>query len=206
MSDAYRTDGSLPDFDDPFSAFDNWFAEAERAEPELADAASLATADARGRPSSRIVLVRGVSRAGFDFYTNYDSRKLGDIDANPYAALCFHWKSLGRQVRAEGFVERLAPSASDAYWKTRPRGSQLGAWASRQSAPIASRAALEAQLADATARFAGVEVPRPEPWGGLRLVPLRVELWQGRPDRVHDRLEFSRARADTPWRRQRLQP
>jgi pyridoxamine 5'-phosphate oxidase len=166
--------------------------------------AMLATADAAGRVSARVVLVRGADEAGFTFYTNYRSRKARDLDANPRAALCFYWYWLDEQVRVEGPVQRIPDEESDAYFASRPRGNQLGAWASQQSAALASREALEAEYAAIDAKYAGRDVPRPPFWGGLRLAPSHVEIWTGRPSRLHDRLLFTRVGAQ--WTSERLYP
>lgn len=191
---------------DPVAAFRAWFAEAEKTEPAHPEAASLATVGADGRPSLRMVLVKGADEAGFDFYTNFQSRKGRELAKHPVAALCFHWKTLERQVRIEGRVERLPDATSDAYWATRPRDSQLGGWASAQSETLGARAELDARVAELAVRFANRPVPRPEHWGGYRLVPDRIEFWQGRPNRLHDRLEFRRATPRAAWVIRRLQP
>lgn len=178
---------------DPFALFDAWFAEARASEPNDANAMALATADADGRPSCRMVLLKGHGPDGFVFYTNRDGRKAGDLAANPWAALLFHWKSLRRQVRIEGAVERATDAESDAYFATRSRDSQLGAWASEQSRPLADRATFETRFAEAQARFAGGDVPRPPYWGGYRVVPRVIEFWQDRAHRLHERRVFTRA-------------
>jgi len=154
--------------------------------------AALATADRSARPSVRIVLLRGVDRRGFVFYTNYASRKARELTENAQASLCQHWPSLEEQIRVEGAVELADPAESDAYFAGRPRESQIGAWASDQSADLESRAVLEARIAEIEARYAGVSVPRPPFWGGFRIVPDRVEFWYGRPGRLHDRLLYQR--------------
>ena len=182
---------------DPIRQFRIWHGEAG-APPEVA----LATASADGIPSARMVLLKGVDDRGFSFFTNYESAKARDLAANPRAALLFHWQP-GRQVRAGGPVVRAGDEESDAYWVTRPRGSQLGAWASRQSEVIGSRGELERRLAEASARFSG-DVPRPPFWGGYRVVPEVVEFWHHRDDRLHDRLRYRRV--DPGWVIERLSP
>jgi pyridoxamine 5'-phosphate oxidase len=178
----------------------------ERAAARQVDTApvALATADAEGRPSVRMVLLRGADERGFVFHTNYNSRKAGELAANPHAALCFHWPTLEEQIRVEGRIERLPSSESDAYFATRPRGSQLGAWASEQSMVLPSRESLEEQYRAIERRFEGSPIPRPPFWGGFRLVPARIEFWFVRPDRLHDRLSYTRE-ADG-WRIERLYP
>jgi pyridoxamine 5'-phosphate oxidase len=195
------------DHADPIEAFIAVFARAATtAPPPPADhtAAALATADAAGRPSVRMVLVRHVDRAGFVFYTNYESRKARELEANPRAALCFFWHWLEEQVRVEGRVERTSAQQSDAYFATRPRGSQLAAWTSRQSTVLASRAELEAQYRAIEARFAEQPVPRPPFWGGFRIVPDEIEFWRAGADRLHDRLRYRRD--GDGWRAERLYP
>jgi pyridoxamine 5'-phosphate oxidase len=191
----------------PFVKFrDVWERAAGSAPPAPADhhAAVLATADADGRPSARVVLVRGFDDEGFLLYTNYASRKARELTSNPRAALCFYWHWIEEQVRVEGRVERASPAESDAYFRTRPRGSQIGAWASRQSEPLASREDLEARVAVFERRFEGSEVPRPEFWGGFRLVPVRFEFWKAAASRLHDRVEC--VRAGDGWIETRLYP
>jgi pyridoxamine 5'-phosphate oxidase len=187
-------------------AITEFLAAADRARQHQVDTApaALATADADGRPSLRIVLVRQVDERGFVFHTNFNSRKGRELVANPHAALCFYWPTLDEQIRAEGSVERLGGEESDAYFVTRPRGSQLGAWASDQSARLESRETLEARYRDIEKRFEGVPVPRPPFWGGFRLRPVRVEFWYGRPDRLHDRVLY--LRDGDGWRIERLYP
>jgi len=192
--------------DDPFEQFRRWFDEAAAAGIDQPEAVVLATADAAGRPSARHVLLKGVDD-GFVFYTNYASRKAADLAVNPWAALCFPWIQLSRQVRVSGPVHRVSAAESDAYFATRPRDSQLGAWASRQSEVIADRGVLEARVAEAAARFATGPVPRPPTWGGYRLVPLELEFWQGRPSRLHDRFRYHRPDpVGSVWRVERLSP
>jgi pyridoxamine 5'-phosphate oxidase len=191
---------------DPLRQFDRWLAEAIRAELPEPTAMTLATADAAGRPSARIVLLKGVGPDGFVFYTNYASRKGAELDARPDAALLFHWVELERQVRVEGAVTRVAAAESDAYFSSRPLASRIGAWASPQSRAIADRAWLEREFEATTARFGadGADVPRPPHWGGYRLAPNAVEFWQGRRSRLHDRLRYVRGPAG--WEIERLAP
>jgi pyridoxamine 5'-phosphate oxidase len=177
---------------DPDALFEEWLAEARIAEPNDPTAMALATADAAGRPSLRMVLLKGHDARGFVFYTNLDSRKGAELAANPRAALLFHWKSLRRQVRVEGPVAPVSAEESDAYFATRGRDSQLGAWASDQSRPLSDRATFEARFAAATAKFEGQDVPRPPRWSGFRIVPERVEFWNDRAHRLHERRLFVR--------------
>lgn len=177
---------------DPLELFTRWFDEAIAAAIPEPNAMTLATVDAAGRPAARIVLMKGVDARGVVFHTNYDSRKGRDLAANPRAALLFFWVGLERQVRIDGTVERVSAEDSDAYFAARPRGSQISAWASPQSAQVADRAWLEARVAECEARFASGAVPRPPNWGGMRVVPDRFEFWQGRTSRLHDRLVWSR--------------
>lgn len=176
---------------DPLALFDAWFAEAQASEPNDPNAVALATADARGRPSVRMVLLKGHDARGFVVYTNRESRKAGELDANPQAALLFHWKSLRRQVRIEGRVERASDAESDAYFATRSRDSQLGAWASDQSRPLNARETFEARFREMDQRFADGEAPRPPFWGGYRVVPTTFEFWQDRAHRLHERRVFA---------------
>lgn len=177
---------------DPHALFEEWFAEAREAEPDLPEAMALATADASGRPSVRMVLLKRHDAGGFTFHTNLDSRKGEEIRANPRAALLFHWKSLGRQVRIEGPVEAVTEAEADAYFRSRPRESQLSAWASDQSRPLDSRAALERRFADLAERYDGRQLPRPAYWSGLRVVAERMEFWTDKPHRMHERRLFER--------------
>jgi pyridoxamine 5'-phosphate oxidase len=190
---------------DPVEQFRAWFKEALAADPKDANAMTLATADREGRPSARIVLLKGVDAGGFVFFTNYESRKGRELAENPRAALVFFWPLLDRQVRIEGQVERTSREESAAYFQSRPLGARLGAWASRQSRVLAGREELEWELAELTKRFAAGEVPVPDFWGGYRLVPAAIELWQGRPSRLHDRFRYERSAAGG-WRIDRLSP
>ena len=182
---------------DPFTLFDAWFAEAQASEPNDPNAMALATADAAGRPAVRMVLLKGHGADGFVFYTNGESRKADDLRANMQAALLFHWKSLRRQVRIEGAVSIVSDAESDAYFASRGRDSQLGAWASEQSRPLASRSIFEARFEAMQFRFEGEDVPRPPHWGGYRVVPDRIEFWQDRAHRLHERRLFTRADAES---------
>ena len=191
--------------DDPFAQFGRWIADALAADLLDANAMTLATVDEAGRPAARVVLLRGWDESGFVFFTNYESRKGAEIAAHPAGALVFFWASLERQVRVNGRVVKLSSAESDTYFARRPRGHRISAWASPQSAVIASRAALEARLDEEERRFADADVPRPPFWGGYRVVPDRFEFWQGRLDRAHDRLRYALAAAGE-WTRERLAP
>lgn len=189
---------------DPIARFRESYERARALETFDVARVALATADARGRPSVRFVLVKEFDTRGFAVFTHLDSRKARELRENPFAALAFHWESTGEQVRIEGPIEPIADAESDAYFAARPRGSQVGAWASHQSAPIASRQVLEAAVAEVGARYAGVPVPRPPFWGGLRLVPERIEFWLNRDDRLHDRVLYTRS--DGTWTARLLSP
>ena len=189
--------------DDPLAQFRRWYREAE-AGSAVPEAAALATATPDGRPSVRMVLVKRADERGFAFHTNLESRKGGELAANPRAALLFHWRELGRQVRVEGAVERLSEAEADAYFRTRPRESRLAAWASPQSRPLADRAELDELYRRAEARFAGGDVPLPPHWGGFRVVPDAYEFWQHGENRLHDRVRYRRDGG--AWRRERLAP
>jgi pyridoxamine 5'-phosphate oxidase len=189
---------------DPIALFNERFAEAKRVEPHDATAVTLATADLHGRPSARMVLLKGADERGFTFFTNRTSRKGRDLSENPFAALCFHWPALQEQVRVEGPIALVDDAESDAYFASRPRESQIGAWASEQSAPLGSREALIARVREIEARFPS-EVPRPPHWGGYRLTPERIELWRAGAARLHDRFLYTRD-ADGAWTLTRLNP
>lgn len=182
---------AIPD-GDPFALFEDWFAQARAHEPNDPNAMALATATPDGLPSVRMVLLKGHGPDGFVFYTNYHSRKGGELAANGHVALLFHWKSLRRQIRIEGPVSRVTDAESDAYFATRSRDSQLGAWASDQSRPLPDRATFEARFAEMQARFDGGDVPRPPHWGGYRVAPERIEFWMDREHRLHERRVFVR--------------
>jgi pyridoxamine 5'-phosphate oxidase len=198
------TEAQAPD--DPFSLFGQWFEDAVKTEqpPVEANAMVLATVDTEQQPHCRVLLLKAVDAHGFVFYTNYDSAKGHQLAEQPKAAMTFFWPTLERQVRIEGTVERVSAEESDAYYRVRPLGSRLGAWASPQSQTIAGREELEAKVAEVQARFVSEDPPRPPHWGGFRLVPQRIEFWQGRSSRLHDRLDYRRENGS--WVRQRLAP
>ncbi len=189
---------------DPVALFGHWFEDASRSGLLLPEAMNLATVNSEGMPSARLVLMKSFGDDGFVFYTNYESRKARDLEANPQAALTFHWRILQRQVRVEGRVSRTSESESEAYFRTRARGSQLGAWASVQSSPLADRDELVARMKARRAEFHGRDIPLPPFWGGYRLHVERFEFWQGRLDRLHDRLEY--VRDGQSWTMRRLSP
>jgi pyridoxamine 5'-phosphate oxidase len=189
---------------DPIRQFQLWLEQALDAQLPEPNAMTVATVDAEGRPSARILLIKGVDERGFVFYTNYESRKGRELAGNPHASLLFHWIELERQVRIEGVVEKTSAEQSDAYFASRPLASRIGAWASEQSREIATRAELEAREKAFAERF-GESPPRPPHWGGYRLVPDRIEFWQGRPSRLHDRILYTRE-AENRWQISRLSP
>ena len=195
---------AIPEDRDPVDLFSEWYAGAEDCGLKEPTAVMLATADAEGRPSARMVLLKCYDAAGFVIYTNLESRKGQQLSANPNAALCFHWMPLGRQVRIEGPVTLVSDAEADTYFASRARDSQIGAWASSQSAPLKGMLALERQVAKFALKFGVSKVPRPEHWSGFRLVPERIEFWQHRASRLHERLLFERSGED--WTKQRLYP
>ena len=200
----WLTEGDFTETTEPFRLFARWFADAEKSEPANPNAMALATVDADGMPDVRMVLLKGFDEKGFVFYTNFESAKGREILVSMKAAMCFHWKSLRRQVRVRGPVEVVSDAEADAYYATRARGSRIGAWASKQSRPLESRFALEKAVAEYTARYAIGEIPRPKHWSGFRILPLTIEFWQDRPFRLHDRILFSRNAAG--WDMTRLYP
>ena len=206
MSDPAPPQLDRPDTSDtePLALFREWLAEATQREPNDPTAMALATVGADGRPSVRMVLLKGVDDLGFVFYTNLESHKAADLAANPHASLLFHWKSLRRQVRIDGGVTGVSDAEADAYFASRPRGAQIGAWASRQSRPLEGRFALEKRVAEYTAKFGIGTIPRPAFWSGYRVRPERIEFWQDRPFRLHDRLVYTR-NGDN-WRTDKLYP
>jgi pyridoxamine 5'-phosphate oxidase len=202
----WLTSGDFTEADEPWRLFSAWFEEAVRREPADPNAMALATVDADGLPNVRMVLLKGVDERGFVFYTNLESAKGRELEQAPRAALVFHWKSLTRQVRVRGTVERVTEADADAYFATRPRLTQIGAWASRQSAPLESRLAFEKAVALYPAKHVVGPVPRPPFWSGFRVVPQAIEFWHDRPFRLHDRVEFRRSGLGEPWQKTRLYP
>jgi pyridoxamine 5'-phosphate oxidase len=200
------TSRDFSDENDPFTLFTAWLREAGTAEPNDGNAMALATVDAEGLPNLRMVLLKGHDHEGFVFYTNEESAKGRELTGQPRAALLFHWKSLRRQVRVRGPVVVVSDAESDAYFASRPRGSQIGAWASLQSRALESRFALEKSVAAYTAKFGLGTIPRPPHWHGYRVRPVAIEFWQDRPFRLHDRMRFSRAVPEGPWTKERLYP
>ena len=191
---------------DPLALFHEWFAEAKASEPNDANAMALASVDGDGLPNVRMVLLKDADEDGFVFYTNFESAKGQELQANAKAALCFHWKSLRRQIRVRGTIEQVSDAEADAYFASRARGSRIGAWASRQSRPLESRFALEKAVAKFTAKYGVGKVPRPTYWSGFRLAPVEIEFWHDRPFRLHDRVVFRRPSTDKAWSTARLYP
>jgi len=199
-------DGGIGVKDDPFALFDAWMAEAKKTEPNEANAMSIATVDAEGRPNVRMVLLKDASPRGFVFYTNMESAKGRELASHPYAALCLHWKTQRKQVRARGAVTQVPDAEADAYFASRAKDSKIGAWASAQSRPMEGRFAFEREIAKVAAKYALKTVPRPPYWSGYLIVPFEIEFWRDRPFRLHDRLVYRRKAPDRPWRTERLFP
>ena len=202
----WLTSGDFTAADEPLRLFSAWLTEATASEPRDPTAMTLATVDADGMPNARMVLLKGVDERGFVFYTNVESQKGRELAAHAKAALVFHWKSLNRQVRVRGTVEPVTAAEADAYFATRPKQAQIGAWASKQSAPLESRLAFEKAVALYAAKYALSAVPRPSNWSGYRIVPREIEFWHDRPFRLHDRIVFVRASLGAPWSKTRLYP
>jgi len=202
----WLTSGDFTQADEPFRLFDAWFTEAKASEPRDPNAMSLATVDADGLPNVRTVLLKGFDARGFSFYTNTESQKGRELGAARKAALLFYWKSLNRQVRIRGAVERVTAEEADAYFATRPKQAQIGAWASQQSRPLESRLAFEKAIALYAAKYVIGSVPRPPYWSGYRVLPISMEFWQDRPFRLHDRIEFRRTELGASWAKVRMYP
>ncbi|MGG7519490.1 pyridoxamine 5'-phosphate oxidase [Allorhizobium undicola] len=206
MSENQLTSGDFSENDDPFGLFAAWLEDATKSEPNDPNAVAVASVDETGMPNVRMVLLKEFDLRGFVFYTNFESQKGREILGQRKAAMCFHWKTLRRQVRLRGEVEVVSDEEADAYYRSRPLGSRIGAWASRQSRPLESRFALEKAVAEYTARFALGDVPRPPHWSGFRLRPVSIEFWHDRKFRLHDRIVFSRATPEEGWSKERLYP
>ncbi|NEI68008.1 pyridoxamine 5'-phosphate oxidase [Rhizobium lusitanum] len=206
MSENELTSGDFTEQNEPFTLFAAWLREAESTEPNDPNAVALATVDKDGLPNVRMVLLKGFDSDGFVFYTNFESQKGQEILSQKKAAMCFHWKSLRRQVRLRGLVEVVTDNEADEYFKTRARGSRIGAWASKQSRPLEGRFALEKAVAEYTARYAIGEIPRPSYWSGFRIRPLSIEFWHDRQFRLHDRIEFRRDVPEGAWQKVRMYP
>ncbi|SCB32542.1 pyridoxamine 5'-phosphate oxidase [Rhizobium hainanense] len=206
MSENELTSGDFTEQNEPFTLFAAWLREAETTEPNDPNAVALATVDKDGLPNVRMVLLKGFDSDGFVFYTNFESQKGQEILSQKKAAMCFHWKSLRRQVRLRGLVEVVSDKEADEYYKTRARGSRIGAWASKQSRPLEGRFALEKAVAEYTARYAIGDIPRPPYWSGFRIRPLSIEFWHDRQFRLHDRIEFRRDMPEGAWQKVRMYP
>lgn len=213
MSNEQETDfynapqaGEFGDAEDPFALFGDWMAEAEAHEPNDPNAMALATVDVSGLPNVRMVLLKGIHDDGFVFYTNLESAKGHELDANPKAALCFHWKSLRRQIRIRGLISPVSDADADAYFASRSKGTRIGAWASKQSRPLENRFSLEKAVAKFTAKYGVGDVPRPLHWSGYCLNPNEIEFWHDRPFRLHERVVFRRGSENEPWSKTRLYP
>jgi len=206
MSENALTSGDFTEENQPYGLFAAWLADAGGSEPNDPNAVALATVDEDGLPNVRMVLLKGFDERGFVFYTNFESRKGTEILAARKAAMCFHWKSLRRQVRIRGEVEIVSDAEADEYYASRPRGSRIGAWASKQSRPLESRFALEKAVAEYTARYAVGTIPRPAHWSGFRIRPVSIEFWHDRPFRLHDRVEFRRTADGKGWEKVRMYP
>ena len=204
MDETVLTSDDFVQSTEPYILFRKWLAEAEKSEPNDPNAMALATVDGSGLPDLRMVLLKGYDEHGFVFYTNFESNKGKELLSSMKAALCFHWKSLRRQVRVRGPVEKVSDAEADAYFRSRPRGSRIGAWASKQSRPLESRFALEKAVAEYTAKYAIGDIPRPPYWSGFRILPQTIEFWQDKPFRLHDRLVFTKA--GDKWETERLYP
>jgi pyridoxamine 5'-phosphate oxidase len=203
---SWLTSGDFTQADEPFRLFEHWLKEAAASEPRDPTAMTLATVDAEGMPNARMVLLKGTDDRGFVFYSNMESQKGRELDGDPRAALVFYWKSLNRQIRIRGPVEKVTQQEADAYFASRPKQAQIGAWASQQSRPLESRLAFEKAVALYAAKYALGAVPRPAYWFGYRILPMVIEFWQDRPFRLHDRIEFRRADTSGPWNKTRLYP
>ncbi|CAH0339820.1 pyridoxamine 5'-phosphate oxidase [Rhizobium sp. CECT 9324] len=206
MSDIGLTSGDFTEENEPFALFGAWLQDAQASELNDPNAVALATVDADGLPNVRMVLLKGFDSRGFVFYTNFESQKGQEILGQKKAAMCFHWKSLRRQVRLRGAVEIVTDAEADEYYASRPLGSRIGAWASKQSRPLEGRFALEKSVAEYTARYALGNVPRPPHWSGFRIVPQSIEFWHDRKFRLHDRIEFRRETPDDLWSKVRMYP
>jgi pyridoxamine 5'-phosphate oxidase len=202
----WLTTGDFTEASEPMRLFATWLSDATASEPRDPNAMTLATVDASGMPNARMVLLKGADERGFVFYTNVESQKGQELDSSGKAALVFHWKSLNRQVRVRGTIERVTDAEADTYFASRPKQAQIGAWASQQSRPLESRLAFEKAVALNTAKYAIGAVPRPPDWTGYRLIPRAIEFWHDRPFRLHDRVVFTRETADAPWNKTRLYP